>query len=280
MVDWMMPSQSDNAEFVRWIGRFQRLSASPAEIARQIENVLRLGGVEDLESIEAPTLLVHVDDDQVAPVAFSRYLSHVIPGARYLEIEGDDHFLWVAPEWRAMCDAWIAFVTDGQRAVARERRFAAILFTDVVGSTASSASIGDARWREVLESHARICDKVVAARSGRVVKSTGDGLLAVFDTPSSAVAAAADLRRDLTGIGLTIRAGVHAGEVEVHDDGDVSGLAVNLASRVESAAREGQVLVSSTVRDLLLGGEHRFEDAGEHALKGIDGAWRLYSLAA
>jgi class 3 adenylate cyclase len=278
MVEWMMPSQAGNESFVRWIARFQRLTASPAEFTRQIENVMRLRGVEDPSDIAAPCLLLHVVDDAVSPVALSRYLAERIPGARYVELEGADHFLWVMPSWREISDIWIGFLTDGVAGAAGERRFAAILFTDLVASTESSATLGDARWREVLDSHARICDKAVTSRSGRVVKSTGDGLLAVFDRPSDAVAAASEIRRELAGIGLTIRAGVHAGEVEVHDDGDVSGLAVNLASRVESTADAGQVLVSSTVRDVLLGGDHRFDDAGDHTLKGFDGTWRLYSI--
>jgi class 3 adenylate cyclase len=130
-----------------------------------------------------------------------------------------------------------------------------------------------------MEGHDRVAWRVVGAHRGKLIKNTGDGLLVTFDSPSEAIACTSELTRDLNGLGLTIRAGLHAGEIEVREDGDVAGLAVNLAARVEQAARDGAMYVSSTVRDLLLGGDHVFEDRGEHELKGIAGAWRLYELA-
>ena len=159
-----------------------------------------------------------------------------------------------------------------------QRRFAAVLFTDIVGSTTFVSSIEDTAWRDLRDRHDRIGNRVTGASSGRVVKNTGDGVLAVFDAPSNAVSAATKLRSELEDIGLTIRAGLDAGEIEEHSN-DVSGLAVNLAGRVEQAAPDGAILVSSTVKDMMLGTDLVFEDRGEHTLKGIDGAWRLYEIA-
>lgn len=278
MVDWMMPSQRDNVPFVRWIGRLQRQTASPADIERQIESVLHLDAVEHLPEIRVPTLVIHAKGDQVLNVANGRFLADRIPDARYLEFPVADHFIWVAPCWRDIVEATVGFVVGGSLVHPALRRFAAVLFTDLVDSTARSAQAGDVAWLETLESHDRICREVVESCAGRIVKTTGDGLLAVFDAPSQAVRAAGDLVTKLGSIDLGVRAGVHAGELEVRDDGDVSGAAVNIAARVEQAAGLGEVYVSSAVRDMLLGGEHRFVERGEHRLKGVEGNWKLYAL--
>ena len=278
MVDWMMPSQSDNISFVRWVGRLQRQTASPADIERQISSVMPLDATDALAEITAPTLVMHAKGDRVLPVAGGRFLAANIVGARFVEVPGEDHFLWVMPNWRWITETALEFVVGRPVTSPAHRRFAAVLFTDLVESTARSARVGDAAWLATIESHDRICHEVVARHEGRIVKSTGDGLLAVFDAPSQAVTAASELVAKLSSIDLGVRAGIHAGEMEFRDDGDVTGSAVNLAARVEQAAGLGRVYVSSTVRDLLLGGEHRFAERGEHELKGIDGVWRLYAL--
>jgi class 3 adenylate cyclase/pimeloyl-ACP methyl ester carboxylesterase len=279
VVDWMMPSQGENASFVRWVGRLERLSATPADFARQVESLMGIDEAEaNPEEIAAPTLVGHVAGDRCMPVAYGRYLAQVIPNATYVEFPGEDHFLWVMPNWRDIFDAWIGHVIGTAPPRHTERRFATILFTDLVGSTATSAAAGDSAWRETLDSHDRICGGVIDRHRGRIVKRTGDGLLATFDAPSSAVTAAAALLVSLAGIGLTIRAGLHAGEIEFREDGDVSGAAVNLAARVEGAAPPGNVLVSSTVRELLLGNDQQFVERGEFSMKGFDGTWRLYEL--
>ena len=154
-----------------------------------------------------------------------------------------------------------------------------MLFTDIVGSSERVRMLGDDAWQLTLESHDRIAWKTIDRHRGAVVKTTGDGLLVTFGSPSDAVACAAVLRRELASIGVAIRGGLHAGEVVMRDDGDVSGLAVHLAARVAPAAEGSSIYVSSTVRDLLLGGDQTFADRGEHALKGIDGSWRLYQLS-
>jgi class 3 adenylate cyclase len=280
MVEWEMPSAVDNESFIRWVGRLQRMSCSPKDFVKQLESVVALDAGDAPERITTRTLVMHVKGDRVLPVAGGRLLAELIPDATYVEVSGEDHFAWIMPSWRELDDILIEFATGTAVARASTRRFATVLFTDIVGSTRQSAERGDAAWRAILDSHDRIARGLIDEHGGRVVKSTGDGLLVTFDAPSQGVACSVSLRDRLAGIGVEIRAGVHAGEIELHDDGDVSGIAVNLAARVEQRAGDGEIWASSTVRDLMLGGSTAFSDAGEHELKGIDGSWRLFSIAA
>jgi class 3 adenylate cyclase len=279
-IEWFMPDQIDNASFVRWFGRFQRLSASPRDFRRQVNSILEIDADDAPERITAPTLVVHVRRDRVIPVVMGRVLAEVIPGAQYLEVAGDDHFSWAAPNWRDVVDPLIEFVTGTPVSEVSRRRFATVLFTDIVDSTRQSARLGDGAWRTRLDDHDRLARKLIASYNGRVVKSTGDGFLVVFDAPSQGIECGFALCRELANLGLHIRAGAHAGEIEAHDDGDISGIAVNLAARVEQAATHGQFWVSSTVRDMMLGGTVTFDDRGEHELKGIDGTWHLFAVSA
>ncbi len=280
MVDWFLPSQSDNASVVRWFGRLQRLSASPRDFRRQVESVLKLDPGDAPERITARTHIVGVTGDTVIPIASSRLLATLIPNAEFIELAGTDHFAWCMPSWSEMLDLYLEFVLGRPVHTAASRRFATVLFTDIVDSTSRSSEVGDARWREMLESHDRIVRQRIDTHGGRLVKSTGDGLLAIFDLPSQAVACSTELLEALAGIGIVIRAGVHAGEIEVRDDGDISGIAVNLAARVEHEAEPGHLWVTSTVRDMMLGGSNTFADRGLHRLKGVEGEWRLYGLVA
>lgn len=279
MVDWVMPSLSGNESFLRWTARLQRMAASQDAIRRQVDSVFHLDAGDAVERVQAPTLILHSTGDRVLDIGHGRILAELIPDSRIIEIDDADHFWGVGPNWKRFVDAYIEFITGSSPSDVTTRRFATVLFTDMVGSTEAAAAAGDDSWHEILDSHSRICDRAVTSAGGRIVKSTGDGVLAVFDSPSAAVDSALALRHDLQPVGIDIRAGIHAGEVEVHDDGDISGLAVNLAARVEQAAPDGEIYVSSTVRDLLLGGTHKFEDTGEHDLKGIDGRWTLCRLA-
>ena len=179
-----------------------------------------------------------------------------------------------------MCDRFIEFATGVRPHRASTRAFGTVLFTDIVNSTRRSGEVGDARWSEILHDHDRLTRRRVEERNGRVIKSTGDGVLALFPMPSDGVRCAAEMTAQLAALGVDIRAGLHAGDVELHDDGDISGISVNLAVRVEQAAEDGAVWVSSTVRDMMMGSDVTFTDQGEHTLKGIDGTWRLYAVDA
>ena len=278
MVDWMTPSQSGNGSFVRWTGRLQRMTCSPRDFRRQVESIHTLDAGDAPERISSRTMVMHVKGDQVLPVGGSRLLAQIIPNAVYREIAGDDHFAWIMPNWRDPTDAAIEFYTGAALKRTSSRKFGAILFTDIVDSTRQSSALGDAKWRTMLEGHDRVTRHLIGQHGGRLVKSTGDGLLAIFDAPFQGVACGIEMCDTLGGMGVTIRAGLHVGQIEVHDDGDISGIAVNLAARVEQHAAARELWTSSTVRDMMLGGADTFSDRGEHVLKGIDGSWRLYSV--
>lgn len=279
-VDLFCPSKNEDAAFIRWMGRFQRQTGSRTDIQRQLDSVLALDANDRLAEIRAETLVINVVGDRLIPPAYGRYLAKHIPQARYVPFPGEDHFCWIMPSWRELTDCFLEFLTGRAPAAQSQRRFATVLFTDIVDSTARSAEVGDAAWRDMLDRHDRIAWQAVDRHGGALVKNMGDGLLMTFGAPSQGIACARQIVRELGNVGLGVRAGLHAGEIVVREDGDVSGLAVNLAARVQQAASGGSTWVSSTVRDLLLGGEWSFIERGEHALKGIDGAWRLYELAA
>ncbi len=275
----LSPSQLDNESYVRWMNRYHRLAASPADFQRQLSSVVGLSADLRPDRIEAPTIVVQLRDDRVIPVGNGRVLAGRIPDAQLVEVDGGDHFAISQGNWRDVFDPIITFFTGTRPPVSVTRRFAAVMFTDIVNSTALASSMGDVRWLEVIGDHDRLAHRVIAEQAGRVIKSTGDGVLAIFDAPSSAIAVATRLRDELAEHGLTIRVGVHAGEIEEHPDGDISGVAVNLAARVEQAAPDGSIVVSSTMKDMLLGSGTTFEDRGPHELKGVGGRWNLYEVA-
>jgi len=277
-VDLFCPSNSANAAFVRWWGRLQRQSATPADIRRQVDSLVYLDAAPYLAEITVPTLVIHASGDRVIPVAAGRYLAERILDARLVEIASDDHFAEAVPNWQQMADEWLAFVTGARPSHETDRRVMTIVFTDIVDSTVRTASSGDGQWRRMLDSHDQIVWETTDRHRGTIVVTTGDGVLARFDAPSQGLEFCVDLRRALGELGIAIRCGVHTGEVEVRENGDISGMAVNLAARVERAADTSAIFVTSTVRDLLLGGRMCFRDRGEHALKGFDEPWHLYAL--
>ncbi|MHB8467473.1 MAG: adenylate/guanylate cyclase domain-containing protein [Acidimicrobiales bacterium] len=277
-VDWFAPSQSDNDAFVRWIGRFQRQSATAADLQRQLDNIQGLDTTERMHQITMPTLVLQGVGDLVTPAAAGRSIAESIPGARYIELATADHFLMSAEDWSEIVDLVVEFISGLRPERRTERRFATVVFTDIVASTARTAAAGDDDWCDTLDSHDQIAWDTADRHHGTIVKSTGDGLLARFESPSEAVGFASDFRQGLASIDLRVRCGVHTGEIELRESGDITGVAVNLAARVEQTADDGTIFVSSTVREMLLGGDMRFEDRGEHTLKGFDGAWRLFQL--
>jgi class 3 adenylate cyclase len=230
-----------------------------------------------LPLIQAPTLVLHRRDYQFIPLSHGRYLAEHIPGARLVELDGTEQSLfWETPE--PVLDHIEQFLTGVRRIAQPTRMLATVLFTDIVSSTERAGELGDRRWRELLNVHDELTGRLVEEFGGHLVKTTGDGILATFDGPGRAIHCAATLRDELAGIGIQLRAGLHTGEVELRED-DVGGIAVHIAARVMAAANPGEILVSRTVRDLVVGSDVTLEDRGRYPLKGIDGDWQLLAVA-
>jgi class 3 adenylate cyclase len=235
-----------------------------------------------LPAITAPTLVVHYARDPVVPAALGRYVAERVGGARWIEIPDDIHSSWLAEDQDAIIDPIETFLSGTPcptSSRASERVFATFLFTDVVASTAHVASIGDARWRTILDAHdAAVREELVHWR-GRAVRHTGDGFFAVFDGPGRAVRCALEVVNRAHQLGIDVRCGLHAGESEVHGD-DFVGLAVHAAARVVAAAAPGQVLVTGTVKDIVIGSGLLFEALGTRAFKGVPSDVSLYAAGA
>ena len=211
-------------------------------------------------------------------IEHGRYLSQHIPDARFVEMPGRDNLIW-AGDLDAMVAEIQAFVTGVRPAPEPRRVLATVMFTDIVGSTERAAQLGDVRWEGLLTDHNRVVRRQLERFGGNEVKVVGDGFLATFDGPARAVRCAIAIRDDVKDLGLVIRAGVHVGEIEVLPD-DIAGLAVHLGARVSALAGPGEVLVSSTVKDLVVGSDIAFDDRGSHILRGVPGEWRLFAVVA
>ncbi len=268
-----VPHQGDEAQ----LGLLERLCASPGMARATMASAIRLDVTDLLESVDVPTLLVHARDDLAVPVQFSRFMARRIPGARLLEVEGEDHAPWFSsPE--EIGGEVEQLLTGARHAPRPERVLATVLFTDIVGSTERAAQLGDARWRALLERHDELTRRHVGEFGGTAVKSTGDGQLATFGGPAAAVRCTEAVRDALAQEGIPIRAGLHTGEIERIGE-DVGGLGVHLAARVCAEAAPGEILVSRTIRDLVVGSGLAFEDRGIHRLKGVPGEWELLAVA-
>jgi len=230
-----------------------------------------------LPTIRVPTLIMHRSGDRALDVRGARYLAEHIPGAKYVELPGIDHLPWVGESTDASVDEIEEFLTGTHQVSEPDRVLATILFTDIVGSTQRLAALGDRRWRDVLDEHFRLTRHELARHRGREVKTTGDGLLATFDGPARAIRCASAIRDETRRLGIEIRAGLHTGEVQVLEQ-DLGGIAVHTGARVAAEAGPGEVLVSSTVRDLVAGSGIEFDDRGVHTLKGVPGEWRLFRV--
>jgi class 3 adenylate cyclase len=270
------PSVAADPAIRRWYQRYERQSASPGAVLGFLRSIADLDIRPYLARVAAPTLVTHGRRDRVSHVVYGRYLAAAIPGAHYIEYDIDDHIWQLGPHWRRIEDDMLEFLTGHRPPPAPQAAFAAVLFTDIVDSTVREMTVGDAAWRRLLDSHDRLALDLITRQGGRIVKQTGDGLLATFSDPAAALTAGHEFSRQLAAIGLPIRAGLHAGVIEVRDDGDVTGITVNIAARVQAKAGANEVLVSETLRELLLGTDFAFEDRGEHELKGLDRPRRLF----
>jgi class 3 adenylate cyclase/esterase/lipase len=271
----------DSVTEQRMMARFERYTATPQQAAHILNQIKDIDVRAALSSVQAPTLVMHCKGDPIVPVALGRYLAEHIPTCeQYIEFEGDYHASWRTDVTDEFVDATEEFVTGTitSSRVSSERVLATVLFTDIVDSTARAQDIGDREWKALLDRHDGVCHDEVGSHRGRVVKTTGDGVLATFDGPARAVQCAQRIVDRVQGLGLSLRAGIHVGECELRGE-DVSGIAVNIAARVMSEAGDNELLVTRTVKDLSLGSGLTFAPQGSRQLKGVEDEIDVYSLA-
>jgi pimeloyl-ACP methyl ester carboxylesterase/class 3 adenylate cyclase len=261
----------------RQLGMLERMSASPGMARATLEAGFRIDVRPILPTITVPTLVVHARDDVGIPVQCGRFLADHIPGARYLEVDGADHAPWFT-EPEAIIAGIEEFLTGGHAAPSQSHRaLRTVLFTDIVASTQHAAAAGDERWRAVLQRFGQITAELAERFGGTVVKSTGDGHLSTFDGPTQAIRCAEALRGETEKLGIDIRVGIHTGECELID-ADIGGIAVHIAARILGKAGAGEILVSRTVRDLVVGSGTGFMDRGNVELRGVPGTWELLAV--
>jgi class 3 adenylate cyclase len=278
LLEAFAPSTAGDPGMEQVWGRFQRAGASPA-MARAVMAALFEIDVRDvLPTIRVPTLILHRTGDLIAPVEGARLMAERIPDSRFIEFEGTDHVPFTG-DFDPVVDEMEEFLTGTRQARPLDRVLATVMFTDIVDSTRRAADAGDRGWREMLERHDELTRRQLERFRGQEVKTLGDGFLATFDGPARAIECACAIRDGVGAHGLEVRAGLHTGECELYGK-DVRGMAVNIGARVGALADANEVLVSSTVKDLVVGADLRFTERGEHELKGVPGKWRLYAAAA
>lgn len=269
------PALADDPYELEAMGRYERFAASPGVARAFFRLTAEYDGREILPAVHVPTLVLHRAGDRYIHVEHGRYLAERITGARYVELAGEDHYPFYGDMESIVAEirSFLATVPEPHEA---DRMLATILVTDIVDSTRTATELGDRRWRELLDHHDEVVGAELARFRGRQIRSTGDGILAMFDGAARAVRCAAAIRDALRPHGLDIRAGVHTGEVELRENGP-DGIAVHIAARVADLAESGEVLVSQTVKDLTVGANLAFEPRGSHELKGVPGEWQTYA---
>ncbi len=273
------PSRQNDPALQQWWGRFERLGASPAAATALVRMNSQIDISNILSTVRVPTLVIHCTGDKLVKVESGRFLAEHIPGARLLELPGDDHFFFIHEQTAIKIgDAVEEFLTGTIAPVEGDRVLATVLFTDIVGSTARAEQLGDYRWHNLLDAHHTTVRRELARCRGKEVKSLGDGFLATFDGPARAVRCACAIAEAVRPLDIQIRSGLHTGEIEITDH-DVQGIAVHIASRVSALAGPGEVLVSRTVKDLVAGSGLRFDERGRHSLKGLQEPMDLYAAS-
>ncbi len=276
MVDLFAPSVADDQPLRRAWARYERHAATPGATVAIVRLIYESDVRDVLPAIRVPTLVIHRRDARGFRVEHGRYLAEHITDARYVELPGIDNLIWAGDQ-----DAIVAEIQDfvtGVRPVPEPQRvLATVLFTDIVGSTELAARIGDERFHALLGEHHRLVRRELERAGGRLIRIVGDGILATFDGPARAVRCAEAIRDGVHDLGLTIRAGLHTGEIEVQDD-DIAGIGVHIGARIGGMAMGDEILVSGTVRDLVVGSGLMFEDRGSHVLKGVPGEWRIAAV--
>jgi class 3 adenylate cyclase len=274
-MDMWAPSLSGDERFRQWWANYLRLAASPGAAITVMKLNLDIDVRHVLPSVRVPTLIIHRIGDRLSHIEQGRYLAKHIPGARLAELPGDDHVF--AFNGDQITDEVEEFLTGTRHEAEVDRVLAAVLFTDIVGSTERAAALGDRRWRDVLAGYYGTARRELARFRGREIDTAGDGFFAAFDGPARAIRCAAAITAGVRSLGIEARAGLHTGECEVIGD-KVGGIAVHIGARVAALAGPGEVLVSNTVKDLVAGSGLSFEERGAHSLKGVPGEWRLYAV--
>jgi class 3 adenylate cyclase len=272
------PEMPWNEEIRAAWARYERLAASPATIALTMPLTAEMDVRGVLPTIHVPTLVLHHNDDPFIPREWGKDVADHISGAKYVELPGRNLYHFVEP-WRESFREIAEFLTGQQADVADDRVLATVLFTDIVDSTRRAAEMGDRDWRALLDAHDAVVRSQLARFRGREVNTSGDGFLAMFDGPQRAIRCAMAIRDAVQSLGIQLRAGLHTGECEVRGD-DIGGIGVHIGARVSALAGPNDVLVSSTLRDLVIGSGIEFEDRGTHELKGVPGEWRLFAVAS
>jgi class 3 adenylate cyclase len=270
-----VPARAGDDRFRRWSARLERAIASKRVVGAYLRALLEVDVRSVLPLIQAPTLVVAHREFPQLPMTHGRYLAEHIPGARLVELPGDLPIVWGQPE--LVLEVVEELLVGANPSVELTRVLATVLFTDIVDSTGQAERMGDRRWRQLLDVHDELAGRLVEQWGGRLVKTTGDGILATFDGPGRAIGCAAALRDELGEIDVRIRAGLHTGEVELRGD-DVGGIAVHLAARVMATAGAGEIVLSRTVRDLVAGSDVVLQDRGNRRLKGVEGDWQLFRM--
>ena len=274
------PSRVDDQAFVKWWAQLERAAATPGAIVSLVRANYEIDVRHILPTISAPTLIFHRVDDSMVPARAGQYLAEHIPGARYVELPGEDHLIQTLDQEMLdnMLDEVEEFLTGARTRPEPDRVLATLMMNDIVGSTERASELGDHRWKDLLTEYYKTVRKELATFRGKEVNTTGDGVLATFDGPARAIRCACSIRDRVRALGIQIRTGVHTGECELIDDDDVGGIAVHIAARVSALANPGEVLVSGTVKDLVAGSQLNFAERGAHHLKGVPGEWRLYAV--
>jgi class 3 adenylate cyclase len=280
LADYITPDAARDPVFRRWFARSLRLSLKPRDVATFMEIVASMDVRTALASVRVPTLVLHREAYRAIPVSHGRYLSEHIDGAKLALLQGRDSVAYTDPAEEGL-RVIEKFLAGLHAAPEPDRALAAILFTDIVSSTEQASALGDRQWRNILDSHDVLARTVVEQHRGRLVHSSGamgDGILATFDGPGRAIRCARALNDALGPLGVSIRAGLHTGEIDIRESG-IAGISVHIAARVLSEAEPGEVLVSAAVPMLVAGSGFEFEDRGDYELKGVPGTWRLFAVA-
>jgi class 3 adenylate cyclase/pimeloyl-ACP methyl ester carboxylesterase len=279
-VSALAPNRVGDDKFTGWLSRMARIGTTPGAFLALSKSEMMMDVTRVLPTVHVPTLVIHLTGDKVSSVEEGRYLARHIPGAKFVELAGVDHMFWADNQLSDRILGEVrSFITEIQPVSETTRVLTTVLLTDIVSSTEKAADMGDARWQRLLEDYNSMAKNEINRFKGNFVKNTGDGFLAIFDGPTRAIRCACAVRDDARGLGLEVRAGLHTGECILGSD-DISGIAVHIAARVLGQAGPGEVLVSSTVKDLVVGSKIPFRDCGVHELKGVDEEWRIFSVQA